>query len=138
VNATASTAHEAQLLETLALADRIDAPTLWTLVRKEGRFYLPSPLEDDWMRLEPRYCFDNATETAEQYEGLVYVEGYAFGAAFPGVPVHHAWNATEDGLVVDTTWDPVGVAYLGIVIPVDEARRARDAETSALIARYGW
>ncbi len=73
------------------------------------------------------------------YEGHVYVEGYAFSSRFPGIPVHHAWcTRVGERIVVDPTWDPVGVAYLGVEFETVDVRRARANEMSALVARNGW
>ena len=66
---------------------------------------------------EMKECFFNAHRVA-MHHGLRYVEGYAAGI----IPVFHAWNLTEEGVVVDTTWDD-GKAYFGVELPLWYANR---------------
>lgn len=108
---------------------------VWAVVAERGRPYTPAPLnEDEWPRLEPTWCYDNALETCDASFGLAYVEGIAIPHAHD-VPIHHAWCATPEGLVVDATWHPVGQVYLGIEFSdLELVRAARAAQETAL----GW
>lgn len=124
-----STQDERDLLAALRMDERL---RLWAWVADHGRFYPPAPLADDWMRNEPRYCYDNSLEVAQENDDLSYIEGFAYSAQF-AVPIHHAWNAEPDGRVVDTTWPVPGLAYRGVELDLELVAAARDAEESALV-----
>ena len=47
--------------------------------------------------------------------GLEYAEGCAVVGS--KIPVLHAWNVDAEGYVIDTTWEPVGSIYFGIILP---------------------
>lgn len=88
-----------------------------------GVWYTPRPLPKRIKPLLPRYCFGNSALMAirQHKDRLVYVEGIAL-STIP-FPVHHAWNADKDGNIVDTTWNPVGTAYLGCVFKPRDVNR---------------
>lgn len=113
------------------------AVPLWDYVLREGASFPVRPMGDGWAwsMKEPSYCYDNALEMVDE-EGLVYVEGFALPAAFPDLPVHHAWNLDAHGFVIDVTWPVLGLAYCGLVLDPVVARAARDAEMSALVWSY--
>jgi hypothetical protein len=60
-------------------------------------------------------CYANATHMALGPPRMRYVEGYAVNGDF-SIPLAHAWNLDEDGLVVDPTW-AAGHDYFGVEIP---------------------
>ena len=96
-------------------------PTAWfyygfyDFVLREGRFFTPRPQPSDIRRGAAGEPFLNSLMNASTKQ-LSYVEGYAVTES-SSTSVLHAWNSGSDGFVVDTTWHPVGVAYLGVVIP---------------------
>jgi hypothetical protein len=68
---------------------------------------------------EKKMCYRNSAEIALQRPDLTYVEGYAFADIPLPFPVAHAWLVTDDGLVVDPTWD-AGFEYFGIPFTIDK------------------
>ena len=85
------------------------------LVRREATAYTRIATYDAevWNYTgSPRECFRDALLlAARNAEELTYVEGYAYRSL---LPCHHAWCITGDREVIDATWDPAGVEYLGI------------------------
>jgi hypothetical protein len=89
------------------------------LVLREGREYQPARFEEfDYPRGAERKCFVNAFHLADAHPELTYVEGFASKRS---EPIHHAWCVTEDGRVVDPTWqqhdgdpEPEQWEYLGV------------------------
>jgi hypothetical protein len=83
-------------------------------VQDQGQKFLGSLLPEGVERGEPQACFMNATQLVVQNPSWKYAEGYAMREGL--MPVLHAWAVTEDGEVVDNTWDePENSAYLGVV-----------------------
>jgi hypothetical protein len=73
--------------------------------------------------------------------GLQYAEGYAVTGSKN--PVLHAWNVDAEGSVIDSTWEPVGSIYFGIIFPSSIVRRARtsvldDWESGWPMLRESW
>ncbi|PYU31189.1 MAG: hypothetical protein DMG31_12700 [Acidobacteria bacterium] len=59
------------------------------------------------------------------------------------IPVLHAWNVDAKGSVIDSTWEPVGSIYFGILFPVSIVRRANasvldDWESGWPLLRESW
>lgn len=59
------------------------------------------------------------------------------------IPVLHAWNVDAEGSVIDSTWEPVGAGYLGIIFPLSIIRRANasvldDLESGWSVLRESW
>ena len=59
------------------------------------------------------------------------------------IPVLHAWNVSAEGSVVDSTWEPVGSIYFGIVFPPSIVERAQtsvlyDFESGWPVLRESW
>lgn len=81
-------------------------------VLKNGQFYADKVPSEDVPRGELKQCFANSQKLAEK-QGLRYVEGYASGI----LPVIHAWVISEDGKVIDPTWE-FGEFYFGVVFPI--------------------
>ena len=98
---------------------------LYDFVLQEGRFFSLRPRTGDTQREAAGESFVNAVMNAAAKE-LEYVEGYAVRESFSS-PVLHAWNSDADGFVVDTTWQPLGIAYFGVVIPRAVVLATRDA-----------
>ena len=90
-----------------------------SMLLERGRDFTPAPLPANIKRRTIKLCFHNSEWVAKKH-GLLYVEGLAISCNTLNLPIHHAWNATEDGTVIDTTWNPVGTSYFGIVVPQDE------------------
>lgn len=86
-------------------------------VLREGRVYRPAALPAGVVQHPPRHCFANAIHLAIEH-GFDYVEGFALSVF--GQAVHHAWNA-RGARLVDATWRPMGLAYLGVVFGVERA-----------------
>jgi len=113
---------------------------LYDFVLREGRFFEPHPRPDPIMLRHIGECFRNAFLTMMK-TGLHYVEGYA--AVGSKHPVLHAWNVDSDGSVIDSTWEPVGSAYFGIIFPLSIVRRAKtsvlnDWESGWPVLRESW
>lgn len=102
---------------------------LYGYIYKNGRRYKPAPKPDFIPSGDLGYCFDNALEIYHQF-GYAYVEGYALSAKISALPIHHAWNVTPDGVVIDNTWNPVGLDYYGIEVEIEPG--AREAWTTPL------
>ena len=97
----------------------------YDFVLREGGFFTPRPRPGD-PQSRAEAPFPNALMNAAT-KRLHYVEGYAVAESC-SIPVLHAWNSAGDGFVVDTTWHPLGVAYLGVLIPQVLVHAARDEE----------
>lgn len=89
-------------------------------VLRHGRWWPVGPFRRDLPRGPERHCYGTSIG-AVVLLGLRYVEGYAVHQAAPDDVIPHAWNADEDGRVVDLTWVPHGVAYLGVEFCIERA-----------------
>jgi len=101
------------------LSSRFDLDGFHTMLLERGQEFTPAPLPKGIRQGTMKLCFHNSEMVAKR-KGLAYCEGLAISSKVLGLPIHHAWNVTEDGTVVDTTWVPEGVSYFGIVVPQDE------------------
>jgi hypothetical protein len=113
---------------------------VYDFVLREGRFFRPQPRPDLITLRHIGECFRNAFLTMMR-TGLEYAEGYA--ATGSKIPVLHAWNADAEGSVIDSTWEPVGSAYFGIILPLSVVRRAKisvldDWERGWPVLRESW
>ncbi|WP_280465841.1 hypothetical protein [Nocardia brasiliensis] len=83
-----------------------------------GRFFVPAPRAPGIPKMPDRYCYENASVTANANasDGLLYAEGFATPGAVMGLPLAHAWCVTPDGTVVDPTWQDSGAVYFGIAL----------------------
>jgi hypothetical protein len=99
-------------------------------VLREGRFFEPKPLPVGLKRRPIGQCFRNALRTATK-TGLRYVEGYAL-LVDSASPTLHAWNASPDGFAVDSTWEPLGRIYFGVIFPLSLVRRPKGSLLSVL------
>jgi len=104
-------------------------------ILREGRFFTPCPGSADSRGVATEEPFFNSLANAAAKQ-LPYVEGYAVQET-PSIPVLHAWNSDDDFFAVDTTWNPTGVAYFGVVIPHGRAFEASYREgTSSVINNW--
>lgn len=119
-------------------------PSISHLLIDRGRLFAPGPRPAHIDKLPDKQCYRNSSETARRH-GLVYAEGMA--AFQRGDSVYcfaHAWCVTQDGTVIDATWDPdLCTAYLGIafidpaVWPADGDGLLEDHQRLLLILRDG-
>jgi hypothetical protein len=108
----------------------------YDFVLREGRFFSPLPRPGDTQREAAGESFVNAIMNTAA-KGVAYVEGYAVRESFFS-PVLHAWNSDDDGFVVDTAWQPLGIAYFGVVIPRALVLAARDERASIASSIDNW
>ena len=95
---------------------------IYALVAEHGREWpMGRDLSGGFDPLRPRECYANAMTTALEHR-LRYVEGWGESSAVPGFWTQHAWNVTDDDLVVDRTWGS-GVRYVGMVVERAEVIR---------------
>jgi hypothetical protein len=87
-------------------------------VLRHGVWFERIPWRKGWKQGAPLCCFGNAI-AAGMLNGWRYIEGYALAPT--GKTILHAWNATEEGTLIDTTWCNTGLAYLGIEFSVGRA-----------------
>lgn len=99
--------------------------SLYGLVLTQGREYTPAPKPNEIKQGIPKWCFDNSIEV-NKLHGLAYVEGFAISRKLH-MPIHHAWNVTPDGIVVDVTWVPEGLDYFGVEIDLEADEYDRDS-----------
>lgn len=77
----------------------------------------------------PKQCFANAGDMALYSPHLTYCEGLAWRPNGIPIAIHHAWLVTDDGTVVDPTWQDCGdCEYLGVTVD-KETLRSRILET---------
>ena len=95
---------------------------VYDFVLREGRFFEPRPRPDSITLRHIGECFRNAFLTMMR-TGLQYVEGFAVVGS--KIPVLHAWNVDAEGTVIDSTWEPVGSIYFGIILPRSIVERAK-------------
>jgi hypothetical protein len=63
-----------------------------------------------------KMCYGNAINLAGRHS-LRYIEGFALAPT--GEIILHAWNATETGDLVDSSWANTGLAYFGVEFSVE-------------------
>jgi len=113
---------------------------VYDFVLREGRFFEPEPRPDHITLRHIGECFRNAFLTMMR-TGLRYAEGYAVVGS--KIPVLHAWNVDAEGSVIDSTWEPVGSAYFGIILPLSIVRGAKtsvldDFKSGWPVLRESW
>jgi hypothetical protein len=113
---------------------------VYDFVLCEGRFFEPQPRPDSITLRHIGECFRNAFLTMVRTR-LQYAEGYAVVGS--KIPVLHAWNVDAEGSVIDSTWEPVGSVYFGIIFPLSMVRRANasvldDRESGWPVLRESW
>lgn len=107
------------------MADLIDhaagcpTPSLYRYVLDHGATHRPALLPPGMSRAPARQCFHNALRLCLREPSLRYVEGYGLLDGLP-LPLHHGWAVTDDGTVVDPTWEsPEACQYRGVVVPLE-------------------
>lgn len=100
--------------------------SLQAYVYENGRSFTAAPLPTEIKQGMIKMCFDNSVSVFKRH-GLTYVEGYAILSKITGMPIHHAWNVTPDGTVVDSTWVPEGLEYYGIEVENEMVEANRDS-----------
>jgi hypothetical protein len=113
---------------------------VYDFVLREGRFFEPRPRPEQVTLRHIGECFRNAFLTMMR-TGLQYAEGYAVVGS--KIPVLHAWNVDAEGYVIDSTWEPVGSIYFGIILPRSIVERAQtsvldDFESGWPVPRESW
>lgn len=113
-----------ELLKKLSDLWPSDAPnqSLYRMVYGRGQGYKAAALPPEIEQRDLGWCFDNSLEVWEEH-GLAYVEGFAISHNVTGLPIHHAWNITDDGHVVDSTWVPAGLEYYGVEVEIEDSMR---------------
>jgi hypothetical protein len=99
-------------------------------VLRHGKFYRPRLFPKSATAGAPRQCFANAILRACTH-GWKYVEGFALEPKL-SIDVHHAWNADQQGRLIDITWRNTGKAYMGVEFAVERAEDAMWRETAIL------
>lgn len=88
------------------------------LVLDCGTLIKAKPLPRNIKHGSPKQCYWNCQELVFKRKNLTYVEGYAI-APQVSIPVAHAWLLTPEGYVIDPTWHPLGIVYLGVLLSTD-------------------
>src|SRR5262245_21500353 len=92
-----------------------------------GSWWTPHPRPRSVRRRAEKHCFSNSQRLllersrAHPDEAWVYVEGFSLRPE--GVCIHHGWCGDGAGLVVDTTWQYPGLAYLGEAFTAQQVAR---------------
>src|SRR6266699_7109036 len=68
-------------------------------VLRHGKWFELKPFPLGTRCGQPKACFGNAIVLAAVHD-YKYFEGYALAPDFP-MPIHHAWNATLSGDLID-------------------------------------
>ncbi len=88
----------------------------------------PKPRPPNIKRGVPTHCYYNCQQLVLKYQSLTYVEGYAVPQGFKFLmPINHAWVLDADGKVIDPTWEPFGICYLGIPMTTEWLKTVWDA-----------
>ena len=122
--------HRDFMLPSMKNPDRFHYKGIPDFLLREGQFFEPRPLPAGIKYMEPKHCIKNTYWTALR-ERFVYVEGYAM-LDCSDTPIFHAWNVDRDGFVVDTTWNPHGRVYFGVIFPLAMIRRKRRTQYSVI------
>jgi hypothetical protein len=109
---------------------------VYDFVLREGRFFEPRPRPDLITLRHIGECFRNAFLTTMR-------TGLEYAVVGSKIPVLHAWNVDAQGSVIDSTWEPVGSIYFGIVFPPSIVERAQtsvldDFESGWPVLRESW
>jgi len=112
---------EQQLIDFLHQSDCLYGPRQgvpWVRrVLTYGRIFEAAPAGLQPERGEPNQCYRNAFR-ASRVEGPVYCEGWAMPnlECLTSLPVLHAWLLDAEGRVLETTWERVGLVYIGLPV----------------------
>src|SRR5665213_1389426 len=90
-------------------------------IAEHGRSFAIDGLTFKRKRGRRHDCYRNAGMVALGDDDLLYVEGFV---SVHGVPIDHAWLATPDGFVRETTATKKGIGgYFGVPFPAEYLRR---------------
>ena len=90
----------------------------YDFVAQHGRDYRPAPWISEYKLGRQLHCFGNALCMAGMF-GLRYIEGFTLAPT--GMLLHHGWNATRAGELIDVTWANTGLVYVGVEFSVERA-----------------
>lgn len=90
----------------------------YDFVLEHGRGYLITDWKETNQIAPHRLCFANSISLAAR-NNLKYIEGFTLSPK--GEIILHAWNATESGELIDSTWANTGLAYYGVEFSVERA-----------------
>jgi hypothetical protein len=108
------------------------------LVLEFGQSFQPAPRPKGVRLRSAGSCFKSAWDWVDKSRDHSYVEGYGLAGGF-GLPIHHAWAATPDGVVVDRVWrEPEECAYFGIAFDFVELCQHLTDGYSALYGPEDW
>lgn len=109
--------HEAEkdAWEGIAVANRY--------LLEHGRFYTPYERPKKYRRGKQKECYGASQMLALENRELTYVEGLSFKHVGGLLRVEHGWCVTQEGKVVDPTWQEPGLVYLGIPFEYEFIRR---------------
>jgi hypothetical protein len=99
----------------LGLPEFVPNSAVRRYVAAYGQSFTAAPLPEGVKRGPQNECYSNATKLVLQHPELTYAEGFAENSNIQGIAFAHAWAVTEDGKVVDPTWDnPEKSTYFGV------------------------
>ncbi len=94
------------------------------LLLTHGRLFRPVEFPAEFDGGEPGTCWTSSWANADAH-GLVYVEGMAATAERVWVEHEHGWCARPgEQAALDPTWNPPGLAYLGVPLTPEFRRHA--------------
>lgn len=97
--------------------------SMYRFILDNGYDFKPAALPSDIERMKKKECFMNATHLMLVDSSLIYCEGFALNI----IPVHHGWCVTQDGEIVDPTWDnPENCTYFGVPFQYDFVMESLD------------
>lgn len=115
----------------------------WLLA--EGQLYIPvcetktyKPFSDFIKITKPSRCFENSMAAFDAY-GLDYTEGFYYFKDKALIPLQHAWNLSEDGVLYDFTCKKqkyTPCEWFGVKVPKDITKMALIYEISPLNLHY--
>lgn len=109
---------ERKLSRPVAFMGELPAPPsgISDYLEKHGQEWEPQALPQDVEQGLPQECFRNASLLVMGRRDLSYCEGVAYAAGLPDdLGFLHAWAVTNDGKVIDPTWEnPEQCKYFGV------------------------
>ena len=95
--------------------------SLQDFVLQNGREFDPIDKPSSIKRGIIKECYKNAFEIVQDRPDLTYCEGYA--DSYLGLPILHAWVATDEGEAIEVTWPTKGASYIGVPFDFEFVRR---------------
>lgn len=111
------------------------------VILEHGRNAEAKPRPENIKQGIPMRCYYNCQQLVLTNPNLTYIEGYAAPSQFESVvPISHAWVLdSKDGMIIDPTWEPFGLCYLGVAFStawlklVWETRERKDCDYEVTI-----